>query len=131
MASTVSRLLSLVVAVLMLAAPLAIEAQQTGKVYRIGVLEIVDVASNAANLGAFRQGLAEFGYVEGQNFVIEYRSADGRTERRTTSFSDRGEAPDHADRPRRIDRRMGPHPPPILGAPEDNPDLDPGFTATP
>jgi putative ABC transport system substrate-binding protein len=75
---------SLVVAVLILAAPLPIEAQQTGRVYRIGVLEIVGVASNAANLSAFRQGLAELGYVEGQNFVIEYRSADGRPER----FSD-------------------------------------------
>lgn len=74
-------ILSLVVAVLILAAPLAIEAQPTGKVYRIGVLEIVDVASNAANLNAFRQGLADLGYVEGQNFVIEYRSADGRPER--------------------------------------------------
>lgn len=68
----------------LLAAPLAIEAQQTGKVYRIGVLEVVGVASNAANLSAFRRGLAELGYVEGQNFVIEYRSADGRAER----FSD-------------------------------------------
>jgi putative tryptophan/tyrosine transport system substrate-binding protein len=76
--------LSLVVAVLILAVPLAIEAQQAGKVYRIGVLEIVGAASNAANLSAFRQGLAELGYVEGQNVVIEYRSADGRPER----FSD-------------------------------------------
>ncbi|HSL48356.1 MAG TPA: ABC transporter substrate-binding protein [Candidatus Deferrimicrobiaceae bacterium] len=80
---TVARL-SLVVAVLILAAPLAIEAQQTGKVYRIGVLEVAGMAANAANLSAFRQGLAELGYVEGQNFVIEYRSADGRAER----FSD-------------------------------------------
>jgi ABC-type uncharacterized transport system substrate-binding protein len=68
----------------LLAAPLVIEAQQTAKVYRIGVLELVGVASNAANLSAFRQGLAELGCVEGQNFVIEYRSADGRPER----FSD-------------------------------------------
>jgi putative ABC transport system substrate-binding protein len=68
----------------LLAAPLAIEAQQTGEVYRIGVLEIAGVASNAANLSAFRQGLAQLGYVEGQNFVIEYRSADGRPAR----FSD-------------------------------------------
>jgi putative ABC transport system substrate-binding protein len=69
------------VAVLILAPPLAIEAQQPGKVYRIGVLEIAGVAANAANLSAFRQGLAELGYVEGQNLVIEYRSADGRPER--------------------------------------------------
>ncbi len=80
---TVARL-GLVVAVLILAAPLAIEAQQAGKVYRIGVLEVAGAAPNAANLSAFRQGLAEHGYVEGQNFVIEYRSADGRAER----FSD-------------------------------------------
>lgn len=82
-ASTVT-ILSLVVAVLILAAPLAIEAQHTGKVYRIGVLEIVGAASNGANLSAFRQGLADLGYVEGQSVVIECRSAEGRPER----FSD-------------------------------------------
>jgi putative ABC transport system substrate-binding protein len=63
-----------------LAGPLASEAQQKGKVYRIGVLEIVGIAANAANLSAFRQGLRELGYVEGQNLVIEYRSADGQAE---------------------------------------------------
>jgi putative ABC transport system substrate-binding protein len=62
-------------------APLASEAQQTGKVYRIGVLETMSATLNIANLDAFRQGLRELGYVEGQNFVIEYRSADGRPER--------------------------------------------------
>jgi len=65
----------------LLAAPLAVEAQQAGKVTRIGVLEPTSMALNAANLGAFRQGLRELGYVEGQNFVVEYRSADGRGER--------------------------------------------------
>jgi putative ABC transport system substrate-binding protein len=57
------------------------EGQSDAKVYRIGVLETVAAASNVANLSAFRQGLRELGYVEGQNFVIEYRSADGRSER--------------------------------------------------
>jgi putative ABC transport system substrate-binding protein len=50
-------------------------------VYRIGVLESVDMAANAEYLGAFRQGLAGLGYAEGRNVVIEYRSAEGRAER--------------------------------------------------
>ena len=66
------------IAVGLIAAPLAAEAQQPGKVYRIGMLETISTALNAANLDAFRQGLRELGYVEGQNVVIEYRSADGR-----------------------------------------------------
>jgi putative tryptophan/tyrosine transport system substrate-binding protein len=74
-----------VVAVLLvlglLVAPVVAEAQTARKVYRIGVLEVVPVASNATNLGSLRQGLRELGYVEEQNFVIEYRSADGRAGR--------------------------------------------------
>ena len=65
----------------MLATPLASLAQQKGKIWRIGVLETISPALNAANFNAFRQGLRELGYVEGQNVVIEYRSADGRQER--------------------------------------------------
>jgi putative tryptophan/tyrosine transport system substrate-binding protein len=64
-----------------LAAPLASEAEQAAKVYRIGVLEGEPMASNPANLAAFRRALAELGYVEGRNVAIEYRSADGRTMR--------------------------------------------------
>jgi putative ABC transport system substrate-binding protein len=58
----------------------ATDGHPVEKIYRIGVLEVVGAASNADNLGAFRQALSEFGYVEGKNFVIEYRSADGRAE---------------------------------------------------
>ena len=65
----------------MVAAPLAAAAQQPGKVYRIGVLDPTPVALNGANLEAFRQGMRELRYAEGQNFVIEYRSPEGRADR--------------------------------------------------
>jgi putative ABC transport system substrate-binding protein len=61
--------------------PLAARAQQAGKVWRIGILETISQPLNAANLAALRRGLRELGYVEGQNLLIEYRSADGRAER--------------------------------------------------
>jgi putative tryptophan/tyrosine transport system substrate-binding protein len=67
----------------LLAAPLAVEAQPAGKVPRIGYLEAasVELPIAQAMLDAFRQGLRERGYVEGQTFVIEYRAAAGRVER--------------------------------------------------
>jgi ABC-type uncharacterized transport system substrate-binding protein len=65
----------------LLAAPLADEGQQAAKVYRIGTLERTSTVISAANLDGSRHGLRELGYVEGEDFVIEYRSADGRDER--------------------------------------------------
>ncbi len=65
----------------LLAAPRAVRAQPAGKVYRIGILEPIPAAQNAANLDALRKGLRNLGYVEGRNLIIEYRSADGRAER--------------------------------------------------
>jgi len=60
----------------------AAEAQlQAGKVWRIGILETTSGALNAGNFDAFRKALREHGYVEGQNLIIEYLSADGRPER--------------------------------------------------
>ena len=61
--------------------PLAVHAQQPIKRYRIGMLETISEALNAANLAAFRKSLRDLGYIEGQNLFIEYRSADGRAER--------------------------------------------------
>src|SRR5262245_1980219 len=61
--------------------PLTARAQPGGKLRRIGMLETVSTAANAANFDAFRRGLRELGYVEGQTVAIEYRYADGRAER--------------------------------------------------
>jgi putative ABC transport system substrate-binding protein len=65
----------------LVAAPPAARAQRVGKIYRIGILEAIPAAQNAANLDALRKGLRDLGYVEGRNLIIEYRSADGRAER--------------------------------------------------
>jgi putative ABC transport system substrate-binding protein len=59
--------------------PLRAFAQK--KVWRVGVLETTSIALNAANFDALRKGLRALGYVEGQNLVFEYRSAEGRGER--------------------------------------------------
>jgi putative tryptophan/tyrosine transport system substrate-binding protein len=61
--------------------PLAGRAQQESKVWRMGVLEVLPSTQNAANFEALCNGLRALGYIEGQNLVIDYRSADGRTER--------------------------------------------------
>src|SRR5215469_16861008 len=61
--------------------PLVALAQQEPKVWRIGMLETISADLNAANLGAFQQSMRHLGYVEGQNLVIEYRSADGDANR--------------------------------------------------
>ncbi len=58
-----------------LALPLAF-AQAPGKRYRIGYLASSSPKANARPLEAFREGLRELGYVEGQNLEIEYRSTD-------------------------------------------------------
>ena len=75
------RLVTLLVILSCLSMPFAADAQQVQQVYRVGVLETISPALNAANFDAFRQGLRALGYVEGQNLVIEYRSADGDASR--------------------------------------------------
>jgi ABC-type uncharacterized transport system substrate-binding protein len=68
------------VAALLAAAPLAAEAQQVTKVYRIGYLATYPVPEEFIR-GAFVQAMRELGYVEGQNLVIETRSANNRPDR--------------------------------------------------
>src|SRR5262245_43511998 len=72
--------LAVVLVVSLIFAPLVAEAQQTGKVVRIGYLA-TDLAAASNLTEAFRRGLRDLGYVEGRNVVIEYRDAEGKPER--------------------------------------------------
>jgi len=63
-----------------LAAPLAVEAQQAGKAVRIGILA-GNRAASPHTLESFLQGLHDLGYVEGRNVRIEFRDAEGKSER--------------------------------------------------
>jgi putative ABC transport system substrate-binding protein len=67
----------------LLAVPLAAEAQQAGKVYRIGFLQAAVPSDPVFQrlFEAFRAALAELGYVEGKNIAIEVRWAAGKYER--------------------------------------------------
>ena len=62
-------------------APLAAEAQQAGKVYRIGYLSTPTRESVEHGLAAFLRTLRALGWIEGQNLIIEYRWAEGNVER--------------------------------------------------
>jgi putative tryptophan/tyrosine transport system substrate-binding protein len=57
------------------------QAQQSGKVARIGFLSPVSPSDTAHWHQAFRQGLRDLGWVEGKNISIEYRYAEGRADR--------------------------------------------------
>ena len=73
--------LAVVITLNLFLAPLAVDAQPSEKVYRIGMLERTSKTLNAASLNGFLRGMQELGYVKGKHFVIEYRSADGLDER--------------------------------------------------
>jgi putative ABC transport system substrate-binding protein len=65
----------------LLAAPLAAGAQQPARMPRIGFLSAAVLGVSSPALDAFRQGLRELGWVEGQNIVVDYRLAEGRSDR--------------------------------------------------
>ena len=76
-----------IVVCLLLATPLAIHAQPpSGDVPRIGVLTFTPMIKGVQE--GFRQGLREHGYVEGQNVLVEWRSAEGSTERANAMAAD-------------------------------------------
>jgi putative ABC transport system substrate-binding protein len=60
--------------------PLAVRAQQSKRIPRVGVL-LFGTPDTDPNLPAFLQGLRELSYLEGQNITIEYRYAEGKPDR--------------------------------------------------
>jgi putative ABC transport system substrate-binding protein len=65
----------------LLAAPLAAEGQQAGKVWRVGVLVPGVSAGSGEYIEVFRGGLRELGWIEGRNLVLDVRYADNRYDR--------------------------------------------------
>jgi putative tryptophan/tyrosine transport system substrate-binding protein len=81
-ASWMRNIVSVVAVVVGLLANVTVaQAQQPGKVWKIGVLVSSSQSVNAPRDEALRQGLRDFGYEEGKNITMEYRYAEGKTER--------------------------------------------------
>jgi putative ABC transport system substrate-binding protein len=59
----------------------SVEAQQPGKIFRIGFLDNSTASSVAVLLDAFRQDLSKLGWIEGKNIAIEYRFAEQKPKR--------------------------------------------------
>jgi putative ABC transport system substrate-binding protein len=75
------RLVVFVCLLLTVLLPTAPEAQQAGKVFRIGYLDGSTASGSAVLLEAFRQELRKLGWIEGKNITIEYRFAEQKTQR--------------------------------------------------
>jgi putative ABC transport system substrate-binding protein len=70
-----------VIALLVAVVGAAAQAQPSKKGPRIGYLSVLSPSSDSARIEAFRQGLRELGYLEGQNISIEARYAQGKLDR--------------------------------------------------
>ena len=73
--------LSILVSVMLLAVAAIVEAQQPKKVPRIGFLGGSSSSAYSTFIEAFRQGLRDLGYEEGQNIEIDYRYGEGKRDR--------------------------------------------------
>ena len=67
----------LLITVFLITTPPA-EAQQSGKIFRIGFLDASTASGSAVLVDAFRQELSKLGWIEGKNIAFEYRFAEGK-----------------------------------------------------
>jgi hypothetical protein len=72
------KIFTLAVAALLFALCRSVDAQQAGKVFRIGILDPSTASGSAVLWEAFRQELTKLGWNEGKNITIEYRFASKR-----------------------------------------------------
>ena len=72
------KVIGLALCAMLLAVGFSADAQQQGKVPRIGYLSAQSLSAEASRLDGFRQALRELGHVEGKNIVIDYRFAEGK-----------------------------------------------------
>ena len=70
-----------IVALALLAAPLAADAQRAGRTPRVGMLYVGTLQGGNRCDEAFRAGLAELGYIEGKSVFLEVRAGEGKLDR--------------------------------------------------
>ena len=76
------KIICLALCAMLFALSVPADAQQTKKVPRIGYVSNSGDANNPGpRVEAFRQGLRDFGYIEGKNILVEFRSAEGKLDR--------------------------------------------------
>src|SRR5262245_3895993 len=90
---------AILVAMMLLAVAVIAQAQQAKKVFRIGYLSSVDLATDSARTEGLRLALRELGYIEGQNIAIEYRYAQGKAGRNTEVMLFKLEVSNHRQPP--------------------------------
>ena len=72
---------SILITVTLLAVAVIAEAQQTGKIFRIGFLDSSTASGSAVRLETFRQELSKLGWIEGKNITIESRFGEQKLDR--------------------------------------------------
>ena len=66
---------SILAATMLITLSVTVEAQQTGKIFRMGILDPSTASGSAVFWEALRQELSKLGWIEGKNIAIEYRFA--------------------------------------------------------
>jgi putative ABC transport system substrate-binding protein len=82
-----NKVLTLALGVLLLTLSFSAEAQQTGKIFRIGILDPSTASGSAVLLEAFRQELTKLGWIEGKTIIVEYRFGENKGSERLVELA--------------------------------------------